>query len=143
MLEKGMNTAERFWCKVKKSDSCWIWQGAKIKSDAGYGVIRVLGKNKLAHRLSYEINVGAIVGNLWVLHKCDTPSCVNPNHLFLGTRSDNIRDMYSKGRGNRPNKHKTHCPKNHKYSKENTYLYKEERHCKKCKIENQRIRRKA
>src|ERR1700733_2081816 len=104
---------DRFWNKVKKTDGCWEWQKAKNQNGAGYGVLRVNGKNELAHRISYVINNGSIDSDLWVLHKCDNKQCVRPDHLFLGTRSDNIRDMYSKGRGNRPNSYKTHCPKGH------------------------------
>ena len=131
---------ERFYNKVIVSEACWEWIGAKQKVN-GYGVIRINKKNELAHRLSYTMNLGPIPEGLWVLHKCDNRGCVNPNHLFLGTRSDNVNDMYKKGRGAKPNLKKLWCPKGHLYSGDNLYLYKGERHCKMCKLENQRIRR--
>src|SRR5438552_10251708 len=75
---------------------CWLW--FKCCGTTGYGRIRVLGKTMQAHRLSWEIYNEKPPEDIDVLHKCDTPCCVNPNHLFLGTDSDNLRDMYSKHR---------------------------------------------
>jgi hypothetical protein len=78
-------------------DGCWLWTGHK---DAyGYGVIDCADtKNTKAHRFSWEKNVGPIPAGLYVLHHCDTPACTRPDHLFLGTHSDNMRDAASKGR---------------------------------------------
>ena len=89
--------SERFWRKVNKGgdDECWVWTGAVTK--AGYGQITGGGKFTV-HRLSWVFRHGPIKDGLWVLHRCDVPLCVNPNHLFLGTSVDNIRDMTNKGR---------------------------------------------
>lgn len=87
----------RFWRKVEKSDSCWIWVGAKIQKSS-YGVINVNGKPKLTHRVSYELAFGDIPDGMCVLHRCDVKPCVNPSHLFIGTKKDNSRDMVEKGR---------------------------------------------
>ncbi len=77
---------------------CWIWSGASIPS--GYGTMTVsAGVTGYAHRASWEANNGPIPDGLFVCHRCDTPSCVNPDHMFLGTHEDNMRDMRSKGRG--------------------------------------------
>ena len=94
--------AERFWARVEQTDGCWLWRGNKVR--AGYGVVsrgRRKGAKqiwKYAHRLSYELHHGAIPCGMDVCHTCDTPSCVNPAHLFLGTRRDNVHDMVAKNR---------------------------------------------
>lgn len=99
MTRKAIPIAERFWKRVEKTDTCWIWTGAK--THGGYGVIqsgRRPSKIIRTHRLSYELCNGPIADGLDVCHSCDNPSCVNPSHLFLGTRSDNMRDCVAKGR---------------------------------------------
>lgn len=90
---------ERFWERVQHSDGCWVWSGDR--AGAGYGRIGVGGRNSsklLAHRLSWEIHHGPIPDGLFVCHHCDNPTCVRPDHLFLGTTRDNARDMAAKGR---------------------------------------------
>ena len=85
---------------------CWIWT-AHIAS-SGYGKIRHQGRIKRAHRLSYELHIGPIpegggyYETLCVCHHCDNPTCVNPDHLFIGSQADNLRDMADKGRGAPP-----------------------------------------
>lgn len=75
---------------------CWLW--IKSVDTKGYAQISVNGKNELAHRVSWVINKGDIFGDLCVLHKCDIPSCINPDHLFLGSHDENMKDMKKKGR---------------------------------------------
>lgn len=91
--------ADRFWSKVRKADVCWRWSG-QTDSD-GYGRLRVSKRpvrRLLAHRVSWTLAFGPIPDGLYVLHRCDTPPCVRPDHLFLGTDADNHRDAVSKGR---------------------------------------------
>lgn len=88
---------ERFWKQVKKGDGCWIWTAAR--NNKGYGRFGVIpGKGIQAHRYSFELHKGEIKDGLFVLHKCDNPACVNPDHLFVGTNQDNRDDMCNKGR---------------------------------------------
>ena len=84
-----------FWRKVDKSGNCWLWKGAK--TDKGYGVAWDGRHTQKAHRVSFMLSNG-YMPDLCVLHRCDVPGCVNPSHLFLGTRADNNRDMHAKGR---------------------------------------------
>lgn len=79
---------------------CQIWTAAT--SMKGYGQFNKGGKDYLAHRASWTISHGPIPAGLWVLHRCDTPPCINPDHLFLGTAADNTADMIRKGRWVRP-----------------------------------------
>lgn len=75
---------------------CWIWNGNRDKN--GYGRISVGGTQQQAHRVSYMLYHGDFPTDLYVLHKCDNPSCVNPNHLWLGTTQENTQDKIRKGR---------------------------------------------
>lgn len=101
---------------------CWLWHGKAPRGPT---------------RKSYEAFKGPITKGQWVLHKCDVPKCINPKHLFLGDRSINMIDMYSKGRGtaivaNRVNK--THCIKGHPFNAENTIYRNSKRPGRDCKI---------
>lgn len=90
----------RFWPKVQKSDGCWLWVGGG-DSATGYGRIRSGGRGApqpLAHRVAWELTYGPIPDGLWVLHHCDTPRCVRPDHLFLGDAQANVDDAVAKRR---------------------------------------------
>ena len=92
-----MKTLEqKFFSKVQVTDGCWLWTGAV--SGRGYGQFGVNRRLVGAHRLSYEMHFGVIPAGQLVCHKCDTPRCVRPDHLFLGTYQDNADDKVRKGR---------------------------------------------
>ena len=92
--------AERFWPKVAKSADCWVWTSSRDRN--GYGYFRISGlygrKAFGAHRIAYELTYGLIPPGMEVCHRCDTPACVRPEHLFLGTHATNLGDAAHKGR---------------------------------------------
>ena len=98
MIPNNMSLSDRFWTRVSapNEQGCWLWLGAKDGS--GYGRINDTARPDLAHRVSYRLNVGAVPPKMYVCHRCDVPSCVNPEHLFLGTPLDNMHDCVVKGR---------------------------------------------
>lgn len=100
---------------------CWLWDSPR-NDRFGYGYYRNRKNRKIlaAHRLAWSLYRGPIPDGICVLHKCDTPACVNPDHLFLGTRADNNRDMNSKNRGN--NQTKTHCKAGHSLDGSNLFI---------------------
>jgi hypothetical protein len=95
MARPREDVQERFWSFVHKTNGCWNWTGSNVR---GYGKFMIEKKNLSAHRLSYEFHIGKIPSGHLVCHKCDNPSCVNPDHLFLGTWKSNVDDMIQKGR---------------------------------------------
>ena len=94
---------ERFWAKVAVGDpdQCWEWQGSRDRT--GYGHIYIDGRLRPAHRYALHLATGlSLDSELVACHACDNPPCCNPAHLFAGTQSENITDMWRKGRGRRP-----------------------------------------
>jgi hypothetical protein len=94
-----MSLASRFWAKVEKQAECWIWTAST--NGRGYGQLGRGGRGDgyvYAHRYSWELSNGSIPNGMSVLHRCDQSRCVNPDHLFLGTQKDNMRDASRKGR---------------------------------------------
>jgi len=87
---------DRFFDKVYKTRTCWEWTGSK--NPEGYGNFLIGNRIQSSHRSSYQLFNGNIGNGQCVLHKCDNPSCVNPKHLFLGTKQDNANDAIAKGR---------------------------------------------
>lgn len=93
---------QRFWNKVSKTENCWKWKGPA--KSTGYGQLCVKHGTPpvSAHRLSWLIHFGEIPDGQCVCHRCDNRICVRPDHLFLGTQSDNLKDMNRKGRRRGP-----------------------------------------
>lgn len=104
MGRPAVSLENRFWSRVNKTSTCWLWTMGTDKD--GYGKIssgkRQNRKHMRAHRVSYELYKGAVPDGMFVCHTCDNPSCVNPEHLFLGTAFDNNRDTINKGRRKNP-----------------------------------------
>lgn len=101
---------------------CWAWQKSKRK---GYGYMKFRGKWFFpAHRVSFIVYKGEIPEGLFVCHKCDNPSCVNPDHLYAGTPKQNMQDKMERGRFFNGHSAKTHCVNGHEFTEENTHWRK-------------------
>jgi hypothetical protein len=94
---------KRFWNKVNKTNTCWLWVGYRDRD--GYGHIKIDSKSELAHRVAWLLSGCVIPDELQVLHSCDVTFCVNPKHLFIGTNADNVADKVKKQRQSRRAKH--------------------------------------
>lgn len=135
-------TEQLFWDKVSvvEPDQCWMWRAAKGPHGYGEFSSRTFG-HTTANRVCYLLTKGEIPDGMVVMHSCDTPGCVNPRHLVLGTKGDNAQDMSVKGRGYW--QQKTHCPSGHEYTEDNTLISKRGnglcfRMCIECKREHGR-----
>jgi hypothetical protein len=125
---------ERFWSQVTKTDGCWLWTGYTRK---GYGTIKVNGEQITTHRFSFFLHYGHFPNIC--RHACDTPACVNPEHLLDGTHQDNRRDCVTRNRHGRGARFKgvTHCQAGHEYTTETTYKWVDKagrvgRYCRVC-----------
>ncbi len=129
--KKGFQTiplAERFWAKVKKTDTCWLWQGTKAND--GYGRIWAHGRQQLAHHVSLALAGRMIPAGLEVDHLCRTPACIRPDHLEFVTHQENNR------RGDNYKRSLTHCLRGHPLSGANLYQKRgsTKRECRACRI---------
>jgi hypothetical protein len=132
--------AARFWPRVRKTDTCWLWIGHK--SRPGYGALNLKGKHVRVHRFSWLLHFGEIPTGMSILHRCDVRNCVNPSHLFLGTQADNMKDAGKKGRICTIGKSRlTECKRGHPFNEENTYRDgKGHRRCNTCRQESDALR---
>lgn len=130
---------ERFWSKVEKTSTCWLWTAGTCR---GYGVFATprqngrQGRSLRAHRVSYQLLKGPIPEGMSLDHLCRVPGCVNPDHLEVVTGATNtLRGISSPA----INARKTHCHRGHEFTPENTYLERGARRCKACRRLTQKL----
>lgn len=119
---------DRFWSKVRKTKKCWYWTGGLR---GGYGRIKGNGRKAptfTATRVSWAIHFGDLPEGMEIGHRCNNPACVRPDHLYPTTHSGNVLDAVHDGLITL----KTHCKRGHKFTQENTRLYKGKRRCREC-----------
>lgn len=137
------NQVAYFWSRSVPvpETGCRVWTRSRLLD--GYGSLRWQKKSARAHRVAWEITYGTVPPGLSVLHKCDNPSCCNPEHLFIGTQADNVRDMVAKGRLRSYLRGRTHCKYGHLFDVVNTYREPATgiRKCRICNASDQRRRR--
>jgi hypothetical protein len=132
---------ERLRSYIDRTDGCWVWIGRRTgwgrEQGAGYGRYRMEGRELMAHRVVYEALIGPIPRGLVLDHLCRNTRCVNPEHLDPVTQKVNVE----RSNAGRPGvKRKTHCPKGHKYTPENTYLKKGRwQQCRICHSDRERV----
>lgn len=120
---------ERFWSKVNKTDTCWLWTACITPN--GYGLFKYKGKVERAHRIAYQVDKGDIPKGLVIDHLCRIKHCVNPDHLEAVTQRENVLRGESLAA---INARKTHCKRGDKLSGDNLYLdFKGKRYCRICK----------
>lgn len=117
-------------CIPEPNSGCWLWTAGIAPGDLDYGAVWLYGRNLRASRAAWMAFYGPIPDGLWVLHKCDTPTCVNPRHLWLGTHDDNMADCVRKGRSY---KGREECVNGHAMSAENVRVRRTGRRvCRLC-----------
>lgn len=132
------SVAARFWSKVEYTDGCWLWRGAKDQH--GYGCFGINYRVIKAPRVAYELTKGSIPEGMDILHSCDTPACVRPDHLRPGTARDNAQDMLARGRHFTPFKthrytrpRQTECFLGHPFDAANTSIARDgSQRCRAC-----------
>lgn len=140
LISGAQSLEERFWSKVNKTNTCWLWAGSAASN--GYGRFNVGKKYPMAHRFAYEMLVGPIPDELTIDHLCHTNDptcqggkvclhrrCVNPAHLEPVTQKENLRRGLSPSAKNSA---KTHCVRGHEFTADNTSIFNGRRSCKTC-----------